>query len=49
MIEGLIVRALERFLVAFLEDFDKNILNISFLKGKIKLQNLKLNNKILEN
>ena len=33
----------------YLDDFDSTNLNISLLKGKILLQNLKFNNKLLDN
>jgi vacuolar protein sorting-associated protein 13A/C len=47
MIEGLVTRILEKYLIDYLENFDKTQLNISLLRGKIVLENLVLNEKLL--
>lgn len=49
MLEELITRLLKDHLIDYLDNFDKNSLNISFLKGQVSLQNLQLNNKVLDN
>lgn len=49
MLEGLIVRCLQTYIGMYLDDFDASNLNISVLKGKIHLTNLKINNKLLDN
>lgn len=49
MLEELITRLLKDYLIDYLDNFDRNSLNISLLKGIISLQNLQLNSKILDN
>lgn len=49
MLEELITRLLKDYLIDYLDNFDKNSLNISLLKGSVSLQNLQLNTKILDN
>jgi hypothetical protein len=49
MLEDLITRLLKDYLIDYLDNFDKNSLNISLFKGVISLQNLQLNSKILDN
>ena len=49
MIEGLVTRILNRYLIDYLDNFDKDHLSISLLSGKIQLEKLELNSKILDN
>ena len=49
MLEDLITRLLRDHLIDYLDNFDRNSLSISLLKGVIELRDLQLNNKILDN
>ena len=49
MIEGLVTRILNRYLIEYLDNFNKDNLNISLLSGKIELEKLELNSRILDN
>ena len=49
MLEELITRLLKDHLIDYLDNFDKDTLTISLLKGQVSLLNLQLNSKILDN
>jgi len=49
MLEELITRLLKDYLIDYLDNFDKDSININLLKGHVVLQNLQLNSKILDN
>ena len=49
MIDGLVSRLLENYVYDYLENFDKQNIKISLLAGKVELNNLELNQKIIEN
>lgn len=48
MIEELLTRMLKQYLLDYLDNFDAKNMDISLLKGRVLLENLQLNNKILD-